>query len=426
MERSSYDGVVEGGFFGRVVSMQLDRDGGVSIDFVDGRRVRGSLGRQVFDSTSSMASSIYFPSQSQLQLRTLAGDEIAIELPRDGVLAPTRGRTTIYLDQNHWSTLAHAVFDPDRIGDADERKAAERLIELAGAREILLPMSSGHMSETCKQVDFEARYQRALTIVRLSAGWQLRDPLELRRFELRQAFTTRYHQRCLVGRAPITLEPNAIHSDRDQDLADVDPSLPPEARWMVHSVRSIGGIVDTMLDAEHIAVDPTAGWTSEFQRFAEFLASNPTEREMRRRRTHAKFIADLGKELPEEAYRAGITPEQMSDWTLSHSETDVAAMPCLGLFREVIHEKLSDRHLRWEDNDLVDMMYLTAGAGYSDHLVGENRHAAYLENAQRRLGRDVTVHRKLRTLVDELTASASACCDVEHTSSAGGREHNVR
>jgi hypothetical protein len=132
------------------------------------------------------------------------------------------------------------------------------------------------------------------------------------------------------------------------------------------------------------------------------LASDPTGREMRRRRTHAKFIADLGRELPEQADRAGITPEQMSDWVLAHSEADVAGMPCLGLFREVLHEKLSDPGLSWEDNDLVDMVYLTAGAGYCDYLVGENRHVGYLENAQRRLGRKPTVHRKLRTIVKEL------------------------
>lgn len=169
---------------------------------------------------------------------------------------------------------------------------------------------------------------------------------------------------------------------------------------MVH--RSIGALVDTMLDAEAIPIDPSPGWTAEFQRFAGFLASDPTGPEMRRRRTHAKFVVDLGPEIAEEAHRAAITPEQMSDWVLGRSEAEVATMPCLGLFREVLHEKLSDSTLRWEDNDLVDMMYLTAGAGYCDYLVGENRHAAYLENAQRRLGRPITVHRKLRTLVEEL------------------------
>ena len=102
---------------------------------------------------------------------------------------------------------------------------------------------------------------------------------------------------------------------------------------------------------------------------------------MKRRRTHVKFIADLGRELPEEAHRAGVTSKEMSDWTLNHSEEELRLMPALGLYREVLHEKLSDGQLRWFDNDLVDMMYLTSAAGYCDHVVGERTHASHILNA---------------------------------------------
>jgi hypothetical protein len=393
---------LEGDLFDRIASMRLDRAGGVSIAFVDGRCATSSLGRDVFDSTSLIASSTYVPHRSQLHLRTTRDDEILIELPLPTHLAPTRGRPTIYLDQNHWSTLTKVIYEPHRVRNAEEGNAAERVIESALGRQVLLPMSSAHMSETCKQVDVDERYQRALTIVRLSLGWQLRDPLALRRFELRQALTTRYHQRSLSWPAPVTLEPNAIHSGRDDELAPVDSILPVEARWTVHAIRCIGGIVDAMLDTEHLAVEPASGWAAEFQRFAEFLRDNPTGREMKRRRTHAKFLADLGRELPEAAYRAGITLEEMSDWLFRHSEFDVTAMPALGLFREVLHEKLADPKLRWAENDLVDMIYLTAAAGYCDYVVGENSHTAHLENALRRLGREPIVHRNLRSLVGNL------------------------
>ena len=135
-----------------------------------------------------------------------------------------RGRPTIYLDQNHWSTLANTIHQPDRVTDEQERTAAEQLIELAKAREVVLPMSSAHLSETAKQADPEQRYQRALTIAQLAGGWQLRDPLDLRRFELRQALTIRYRRRCLVPPAPITLEPGAVHSGRDVTLPDAEPA----------------------------------------------------------------------------------------------------------------------------------------------------------------------------------------------------------
>ncbi len=263
-------------------------------------------------------------------------------------------------------------------------------------------MSSAHMSETCKQVDAEQRYRRALTIVQLSEGWQLRDPLDVRQFELRQSLTTRYRNRCLIPPAVITLEPNAVHAGRNEALASIGIDLPPSARWALHAIRCIGGIIDSMLDTEHVPMTPVPGWANEFQRFASFLRDNPTAKEMKRKRTHAKFIADLGRELPEAAHRAGVTPDDMSAWTINHSDEDLRSMPTLGLYREILHEKLSDGRLQWEDNDLVDMMYLSTAAAYCDHVVGERKHAAHIRNGLRRLGRSGRIHRNLCSLVQSL------------------------
>ena len=40
--------------------------------------------------------------------------------------------------------------------------AARHIIGLAVSFQVVLPLSSAHMSETCKQVDSEERYLRAL------------------------------------------------------------------------------------------------------------------------------------------------------------------------------------------------------------------------------------------------------------------------
>lgn len=385
-----------------ISAMRLERDGTISIDFADGRRVRSSLGRDAFGPTSAIASSTFLPRSSQLNLRTRRGHDIVVDLPQAADLAPMRGRPAIYLDQNHWSTLTNTIHQPDRVKDEHERNAAVRLIELAKSRKVILPMSAAHMSETVKQVDREQRYRRALTITQLSGGWQLRDPLDLRRFELRQALTVRYGRRRLVPPAAVTLEPYAVHLGRDSRLPGAGADLPPQARWTVHAIRCIGGIIDAVLDAEHIPMTPVPGWAADLQQFAAFLRDNPTGKEVKRRRTHAKFIADLGLELPEAAYRAGITPAEMSDWALNYSEEDLPGMPALSLFREVLHEKLSDGQLRWEDNDLIDMMYLTAAVGYCDYVVGERAHAAHISSALRRLGRADKLHRRLHSLVKQL------------------------
>jgi hypothetical protein len=372
----------------------------MSAVFADGRTATAPLGHKGFASTSAIAMSTYLPILSLLHVRTTRGHDILIELPRPTELAPVAGRPVIYLDQNHWSTLANAIHQPERVANKEELGAATHLIELATRRRIVLPMSSAHMAETCKQADGEQRYRRALTLAQLSGGWQLRDPLDIRRLELRQALIGRYHGQRHVAPAAVTLEPDAaIRAGRHKSHCEVDPELSEEARWAVHVLGCVGGILDSMLDVGHVPVLPVPGWVADFQAFATFIAENPTGPEMKRRRTHAKFIADLGRELPEEAHRAAITPEQMSDWALNHSEDDLRQMPALGLFREVMHEKLCNGGLRWEQNDLVDMMYLTAAGGYCDYVVGERAHASHIRHGLRRLGRAGNIYSSLRTLV---------------------------
>jgi hypothetical protein len=107
-------------------------------------------------------------------------------------------------------------------------------------------------------------------------------------------------------------------------------------------------------------------------------------------------------ELVQAVQQAGIDPAQLSDWTLTQSEDDIRALPSLGLYREVMHEKLCNPTLQWEENDLTDMMFLTVGAGYCDHVVAERAHAAHLRRAQQRLGRPDTVQRHIRGLVEKL------------------------
>jgi hypothetical protein len=388
--------------FESISAMRLDRDGTMTIELTDGRTVKGAQSRDVFASTSAIASSTHLPHLNLLHLQTVRGDHALIELPRPTDLAPLRGRTTIYLDQNHWSTLTDAVHDPDRVANADELAAARQLIERVLTREIVLPISAGHLSETCKQIDMERRYARALTMTQLSAGWQLRDPLDLRRSELRQVLCARYRLQRIPTRAAVTLEPNAVYAGRHEELDDVAGDLPPEAQWAVHAIRCIGGIIDTMLDSEHVLTPGAPGWVEEFQRFATFLRENPTSIEMKRRRTLAKFLADLAPELAEEAGRANITAAERSDWTLKHSEEDLPSMPALGLFREILHEKLSDGQLRWADNDITDMMYLSAATAYCDYVVGERSHASHITNGLRRLGRPNNMYRNLRSLIAQI------------------------
>ena len=127
---------------------------------------------------------------SSLVIETYRGDQINVELPQAHDFSPVRDRTVIYLDQKDWSNVAWAIHDPDRCTSRSEFDAAHQLIRLRSEDKVLLPMSSAHMSETCKWQDDSARYPLALTILQLSGGWQIRDPLEVRLNEIRDALKT--------------------------------------------------------------------------------------------------------------------------------------------------------------------------------------------------------------------------------------------
>lgn len=71
----------------------------------------------------------------------------------------------------------------------------------------------------------------------------------------------------------------------------------------------------------------------------------------------------------------------------------------LGLYREILHEKLCNPNLHWEPNDLIDMMYLTAATSHCDYVIAERAHASHLISGLRRLGRLMNVYRSLRELV---------------------------
>ena len=80
-------------------------------------------------------------------------------------------------------------------------------------------------------------------------------------------------------------------------------------------------------------------------------------------------------------------------------EEDVPAMPNLGLFREVFHDKLVDGHTKWNSNDLTDMMYLTCAAAYCDFVVGEKSMISKINQAQRRMKQPCAAFRQLSACV---------------------------
>ena len=76
-------------------------------------------------------------------------------------------------------------------------------------------------------------------------------------------------------------------------------------------------------------------------------------------------------------------------------------MPCLGVFRETL-QGMNLNNVRWEDNHLTDLMYLTCAAGYADYVVEERSLAGYMQQALKRMDRPINVYRRIQDLVSVL------------------------
>ncbi|WP_432571326.1 hypothetical protein [Kineococcus sp. SYSU DK005] len=173
----------------------------------------------------------------------------------------------------------------------------------------MLPASSGHYHETTKWPDDAARYRLGLTILQLSRGWQLRDPLQVRRDEIRAS----YEQVFLGGPAPcarsvVSLVPGVLHGPaRGGPSTEAPLDFPPDFAAAYEALLSATVSIDLMLDRNHIPSTPPTGWTQSNQQFSDWLDHEPRDSQQKRKSVDALLLHDLQRELAEEARSSGIT-----------------------------------------------------------------------------------------------------------------------
>jgi len=348
----------------------------MSVVFADGQiRVEPSQ-RPVQPGVLGLIRTEYDLASRELHLTLPSRRRITLEVGLPGVEdRPARGRKVVYLDQNHWRTLRDALHAPDALTPV-KRDAAMTVCDLARSKRVILPLSSAHAYETGRTYG-TLRRELATTMLELSRGWQMRNPLRVRQEELAAALAGREP----VARAVFTLDPDVMFGKpSSQSTAPADFSEP--MRVLHQRLTNISAIAAAMIEDE--PEDPAearqlaAQWADSHEAIARRLGEDGASAREVRRATFMALVADLSDEIAEAALTSGQAPESLERWIDGDAQGDFARMPYLGQLHDVLFRRVRNVGENWRGNDLTDAHFLSCAAGYADVVVGEKLHADYL------------------------------------------------
>jgi hypothetical protein len=308
------------------------------------------------------------------------GRHAVVELsdPRRSLEELRAGRPFVYLDQNHWSTIAAAREGRGSI-TVEQARAAEVLVGLVEDRRILLPVSGGHLVESTPLYG-DRRVALATTVLQLGRGWRMRNPLRVRAEEI---------ARGVQGDRPLASgvfapDVSEIFPSETAASAALQGELDPLA-VLSKVVPAILGIYDAVVDRQAI---PDEGGTAQAQAWAQKWADIAAKvhaggepASMVRRVAYASLILDLPDALAEVAGVIGISVHEVLDLLTADMDL-LSRMPFLAQMNQLLFARLRNAEQRWEANDLIDIMFLSCAAGYADVLVGERATIGYLRQAR--------------------------------------------
>jgi hypothetical protein len=306
---------------------------------------------------------------------TRVGAEIE-PLGSGGLMVPDR--PVVYLDQCHWITLARQLWAPAKVLER-EREAAVELIRMAQAREVILPISSANLTEMTP-TDGAHRRDLGLTMLQLSWGWQMRNPVHVRGAELRASF---------AGEQPVahnvfTLAPGVL-------FIGETPLAAPAARGPVTAftqrISEVFAIYQVAVEDRRIpnpeGKEKAEAWAQEQRRFALLLREDRVGPAKAQHYAAARLVHDLAEEVLAAARGAGLSEEQIKVWLGERLDDDVNEMPSLGVFHRTIYDRVKNPEAKWEANHFNDIQFLSCAAAYADVVVGEKETSEHLKHAQR-------------------------------------------
>jgi hypothetical protein len=204
---------------------------------------------------------------------------------------------------------------------------------------VILPISSANLSEMTP-ADGAFRRNLGLTMLQLSRGWQLRNPVHVRGMELRALF---------AGEEPVasnvfTLAPGVL-------FIGETPLAPPPPR---DPIAALGQRISEVFAIYQVAVE-------------DEKIPNPE-----------------GLEKAEAWARwSGISETEIKVWLEEKLDDGVSKMPLLGTLHRTVYDRVRNAEAKWEANHFNDIQFLSCAAAYADIVVGEKETSEHLKRAQR-------------------------------------------
>lgn len=371
------------------------RDGSIRIVCKDGQILDDKLEPRHQRRDSRVATSTFDWEKWWIWSTTTRNDLILTEGFNPASPPPLHGRPSVYLDQNRWRTVADTLRDPARVTDLDELCAAQDLICLAEDGGIVLPLSTGHLVETAG-LDGDRRYEVGVAMARLAGGWQIRNPLDLWQHEVE--LSIRGHLGLTENAPvlhPVVTEPGALFG-RNTSLAITDET--PELEQFMSMLVMPSVILDLLLGHQRMPKDPLTKWVAHHAAITAQIYAEHLPKAQRRRLARRRYWNEnIGYYTA--AYRRLSNAADFPMFGDRQLARLFADSRMVGLMSEIFIRRFIDHMTKWERNDLIDLLHLSSAAGYADYVCAETRTGTQLRDAQRTLGRPVTVYTTLSGLV---------------------------
>lgn len=305
----------------------------------------------------------------------------------------------VYLDQNHWITLAQARRAPEKIPNEEEREAADQLWQLATTGLVRLPLSFAHLDETAHAGNGRRRRDLAETMLEAYDGWHMMHPQVIMRHEFQAAFGGP----ALTPEDVFTTAADSPFSTYTPDLregaSDSERGSLAELTWRAAWSSTL--LEDTLSEEEAKAAARSVDrWTEALTNLAKLAADSPVGEDRGRAALH--MVAGFQEDIALAAMRAGLSTAELHDQLTEDPTGLIARLPCCGRALEIVHARLRNSTDKWTRSDLNDLYFLAPAAAYAHYVAAEKKTGNYLMSSTGRTIPGASVHLNLRSLLKQL------------------------